>query len=214
MLLRRWSILPCVLVGAGLLVAPVAALAQAKKKPAAATKPSPAALRSELKRTAPKVQLGAPKAALIPKSGRKPSVVKLPPNAAPVVALTSRREWEVALARFVMALQRDQRSRAARLFSSRVSAQDRRAFQQRRWLDRRQNGRNEFNQVLFFPDLQIRTSRLVPNAIRPTGVTCILIPRTRLPKKTGKMTGLLEVPLRLEGTQWRVVLHQKRVARR
>jgi hypothetical protein len=166
------------------------------------------------KREIPRFHLGPPKPAPAPKSKVKPSVVKLPPNAPPVISLSSKREWEVALARFLAALQTNRRARAVTLFSQKVSPTEKKAFLNRRWLVRDPTARREFEQILFLPDLQIRTTRIVPNPNRATGVICAVVPRKRVPRQPGKLTGYYEVALRKEKSGWRVVLHPQRLARR
>jgi hypothetical protein len=162
----------------------------------------------------PRFRLGPPKKAPAPKSKIKPSVVKLPPNAPPVISLSSKREWEVALARFLTALQTNRRARAVAFFSQKVSVTEKKAFLNRRWLVRDPTARREFDQILFLPDIQIRTTRIVPNPNRATSVVCAVVPRKRVPKQPGKLTGYYEVALRKEKPGWRVVLHPRRLARR
>ncbi len=169
---------------------------------------------AQSKREIPRFKLGPPKAAPAPKSKVKPSVVKLPPNAPPVISLSSKRDWEVALARFLTAIQTNRRPRAAALVSQKVSAAEKKAFLNRKWLVRDPKARREFDQILFLPDLQIRTTRIVPNPNRATSVICAVVPRKRVPKQAGKLTGYYEVALRKEKPGWRVVLHQPQLARR
>lgn len=166
------------------------------------------------KREIPRFKLGPPKPAPAQKSKIKPSVVKLPSNAPPVITLTSKREWEVALARFLTALQTNRRARAVAFFSQKVSPTEKKAFLNRRWLVRDPSARREFEQLLFLPDLQIRTTRIIPSPNRPTSVICAVVPRKRVPKLPGKLTGYYEVALRKEKPGWRVVLHPRRLARR
>jgi hypothetical protein len=162
----------------------------------------------------PRFKLGPTKPVPVPKVKVKPSVVKLPANAAPVIALSSKREWEVALARFLMALQMNRRARALAFFSQKVSLTERKAFLNKKWLVRDPNARREFDQILFIPDLQIRTTRITPNPNRATSVICAVVPRKRVPKQVGKLTGYYEVALRKEKPGWRVILHPQRLARR
>ena len=171
-------------------------------------------VRAEPKREVPRFRLGPPKAAPAPKPKVKPSVVKLPPNAPPVISLSSKREWEVALARFLTALQTNRRGRAVAFFSQKVSATEKKAFLNRKWLVRDPTARREFDQILFLPDLQIRTIRIVPNPNRATSAVCAIVPRKRVPKQPGKLTGYYEVALRKEKPGWRVILHPRRLALR
>ena len=172
------------------------------------------AAAAQSKPDVPRAHLGPIKPAPAPKSKRKPSVVKLPPNAPPVISLTSKRDWEVALARFVTALQTNRRSRAAALFSQKVPAPEKKAFLDKRWLVRDPSARREFDQILFLPDLQIRTIHIAPNPVTATSVVCAVVPRTKVPKKPGKLTGYYEVALRKERAGWRVILHPQQLVRR
>lgn len=169
---------------------------------------------AQSKREIPRFHLGPPKPAPAPKRKVKPSVVKLPPNAPPVISLSSKREWEVALARFLTALQTNRRARALAFLSQKVSVTEKKAFLNRRWLVRDPSARREFEQILFLPDLQIRTTRIVPNPNQASSVICAVVPRKRVPKQVGKLTGYYEVALRKEKPGWRVVLHPQRLARR
>lgn len=161
----------------------------------------------------PRFHLGPPKPAPAPKSKVKPSVVKLPPNAPPVIALSSKREWEVALARFLTALQTNRRARAVAFLSQKVSVTEKKAFLNGKWLVRDPKARREFDQILFLPDLQIRTTRIVPNPNTATSAICAVVPRKRVPKQAGKLTGYYEVGMRKEKAGWRVILHPQRLAR-
>ena len=131
----------------------------------------------------------------------------LPARPAPLISTTSGvaeyQAAEVRLAQFIRALQRDRRQRAAQLLSSRVTAEERRALLEGRWLSRAA-GRNAFEQVLFLPDLQIRTREIQPNSVKLT-----VIPRVFKPKKqkTAGPTGYLEVRMRKERGKWWVEMH-------
>lgn len=115
------------------------------------------------------------------------------------------RDAETRLALFLSALQRDRRERAARLFSARVTAPERRAFLERRWLVRDPRRRDDFAQILFLPDIQIRT-----RAIYRDYAQLFVVRRAYEPKKTRQLTGYFEVPMRKENGRWFVELHPPR----
>jgi hypothetical protein len=139
--------------------------------------------------------------------GAKPARRASSAPSAPLISVTSPvpedRAAETRLMLFIKALQLDQRQKAARMLSRRVSAAERAALIRKRWLRRqpaaRPGPRSEFAQVLFIPDLQIRTERLFRDAR-----TLVVLPRTK--RKKG-LTGAIRVTMRKESGEWRVELH-------
>jgi hypothetical protein len=134
------------------------------------------------------------------------------PQAAPLISITSQvpegREVETRLMLFISALQRGQRLKAAGMLSGRVSVAERNALLQNRWLKRKPSSRSDVTQVLFLPDLQIRTDRLYKDAR-----TLVVLPRKKAKKV--KVTGAMRVIMRKEHGSWLVELHPDRsVARR
>jgi len=124
----------------------------------------------------------------------------------PVVSLTAAdpkyRAAEARLALFIQSLQLGRRARAVDFLSSRVSAPERQALLEKRWLRNDFTSRKDFTQVLFLPDLQVRTA-----AIRPDRAECYVTPRTAGSKKSKVPVGYLRVPMHFEQGQWRVELH-------
>jgi hypothetical protein len=147
-----------------------------------------------------------PRRAPAPAKKRAGGDVRLPPNAAPVITTTSTvpayQRAEVQLARFIRALQRGQRARAAHLLSRRVSARERRALVENRWLRREGNHRNDFGRLLYLPDIRIRTRAIYRDALK-----LAVAPRILGQKKKPGVTGYLEVTMRRERGEWRVELH-------
>lgn len=111
---------------------------------------------------------------------------------------------ESRLAQFVRALQEGRRAKAATYLSSRVGPDARRALVEKRWLPARVGARGEFNQLLFWRDIQIRTQR-----VHGERRDLVISPR-RIPfnfqRRKGRPTGILEVPMLKEQGQWWVDL--------
>jgi len=198
---------PVLLALAGALSLPPAALSQSAPSAPARASAAGAAKKAPV-RPAP--------------ARRRPSRVVLPPNAAPVISVTSPvspyREAEARLALFVSALQRNRRERAAGFFSSRVPARDRQAFQSGRWLRRSGSTAADLNRVLFHPDLQIRTTNkryqnllmvaVTPREIPDAGLTQAAKnqKQRRAARRRKSVAGYLEVPMRRERGDWWVEL--------
>jgi len=121
----------------------------------------------------------------------------------PLISLTAPfpadRAVEQRLMLFIKALQLGQRQKAASMLSRRVPARERDALLGNRWLTRRPTSKADFGQVLFLPDLQIRTEQLHPSAR-----TLIVLPR---PRKKTALTGALRVIMRKESGAWKVEMH-------
>lgn len=147
------------------------------------------------------------------------SAPKLPPNAPPSIYISGTtqetRSAEGRLARFITAMQTGYRKKASELFSSRVTPQERQAFIEKKWLRYSPVRNQDFNQVLYFKDLQIRYdgtqnglfrmyvgSRRVPFRVMATKKGIV-----RFGKKTDAPVGWLWVPMRKEDGKWWVELH-------
>jgi hypothetical protein len=128
-----------------------------------------------------------------------------PRVSAPTISTTSSApEYQAAetrLAQFITALQLDRRERAARLLSHRVGPAARRALIEGRWLRRSGAQNSDFTQVLFLPDLQIRTRQVFRDSVR-----LAVFPRPPRGKKEKRITGLVEVRMRKEYGKWWVDL--------
>lgn len=176
----------------------------------AAPKPAP---KKPVRPVAKKATSASPRAA-----------AKLPPNAPPSIYISGTtsetRSAEGRLARFITAMQTGHRKKASELFSSRVTPQERQAFIEKRWLRYDPVRKQDFNQVLYFKDLQIRMdgvqngmyrmyvgSRRVPFRVLATQKGLV-----RFGKKTDPPVGWLWVPMRKEGGKWWVELHPERGA--
>lgn len=136
---------------------------------------------------------------------RAPSRVVLPPGAPPVISLegltpeTRRAQGRLAL--FITALQQRRRVKAASLLSRRVTPRERRALLEGRWLARSARGSKSFSQILYWPDLQIRTHS-VTNGVP----TLYVVPRIVTTRKKGP-AGYLVVRMRQEEGDWFVEMH-------
>jgi hypothetical protein len=129
-------------------------------------------------------------------------------RAAPLISLTAPlpedRAAEIRLMQFIKALHLNERQKAAGMLSSRVPRQERDALVKSLWLRRppatrtRLSRSTEIAQILFLPDLQIRTEKLFKD-----GRTLIVLPRKN--RKKG-VTGAIRVPMRREQGRWWVEL--------
>jgi hypothetical protein len=141
-----------------------------------------------------------------------PHRIVLPPNAPPVVSTSAQdrdlRSAETRLARFIVAIQQGARQRAAALLSKKVPAKERSAFLNRRWLTRT-GKKSDFGQMLFLPDLQVRTRDFNKAHDR---ARLYVVPRAPLPKKKQGLTGYLEVWMLKENGNWMVYLRPDRLA--
>lgn len=122
-----------------------------------------------------------------------------------IISVTSH-PAETRLARFISLLYAGRRQAASELMSSKVTPAARQAMIEKRWL-REQPGRSkDITQVLFLPDLQIRTRTLYKD-----GVACYVLPRKALPKRLRKgYSGYLKVRMRQERDNWWVEMLPKR----
>jgi hypothetical protein len=139
---------------------------------------------------------------------RVPSKIVLPPGSAPAISTTSRvPEYAAAegrLAQFITALHVGRRARAVSLLSSRVTAAERQALLEKRWLRQDPRSTRDFAQVLFAPDLQIRSRAKIKDDMLRLSVS----PRLLRRKRFGQ--GYLEVPMRREHGEWFVELHPEK----
>jgi hypothetical protein len=130
-------------------------------------------------------------------------VPKRPP--VPIISTTSQSpEYQAAetrLALFIRALQRGNRRRAVSLMSSRVTAAERRALVENRWLRKETGRRGSFEQILFVPDLSIRTRSVYRDTVK-----LAVVPRKMYRKKQARFVGIMEVRMRKEGGKWWVEL--------
>lgn len=119
---------------------------------------------------------------------------------------------ERRLAQFVRALQMGRRQQAAALLSSRVPAPAKEALIQKRWLPARIGNPPTLEQILYWKDLQIRTSQI----FRDTRHLQIQPRRIALALKRDKKrapAGILEVRMRKEaGTWWVEMQPGRRIA--
>ena len=124
---------------------------------------------------------------------------------APIISTSSQSpEYQAAetrLALFIRALQRGNRLRAAGFLSSRVTAAERRALVENRWLRKETGRRGSFEQILFVPDLSIRTRSVYRDTVK-----LAVIPRKMYRKKQARFVGIMEVRMRKEGGKWWVEL--------
>jgi len=151
---------------------------------------------------------GASGAAPKARPGRpEPSRVVLPPNAPPLISVTARSPEYLAvesrLAQFIRFLQAGRRARAVELLSRRVTPRERRALIEKRWLRKAQGRSRDFAQILFLPDLQIRTRE----KIQGDTVRLHVLPRVFARKRKDTPVGVYEVRMRREQGRWFVELH-------
>jgi hypothetical protein len=129
------------------------------------------------------------------------------PYRPPAISITSSapeyRSAEARLARFAQLLQEGHRRRAAELMSSRVTPRERQGLIEKRWLRQATGRTGDFMQVLYLPDLQIRTrERMQGNAVRLE-----IGPRHLHRPPKGRPTGILIVRMLRERGRWMVDLH-------
>lgn len=139
------------------------------------------------------------------------------PPRPPVITLSAELpEMESAqkrLSSFIRALQVGQRARAASFLSSRVSEAEKQGLIQKTWLRADPKDRRNMLQVLYWPDLQIHTQRVYPEAV-DLAVVSRSIPFMPKNKKTARPSGILKVRMRKEQGEWRVEMHPTRLARK
>lgn len=111
---------------------------------------------------------------------------------------------ETRLALFVKALQQGRRQKASEFLSSKVGPEARQALIEKRWLPAKVGATGDFNQLIFWPDIQIHTQR-VRGARRDLVISPRQIP-FYLQRHKGHPTGILEVPMIKEQDQWWVDL--------
>ena len=145
--------------------------------------------------------------------------LKLPPNAPPSIYISGTtqetRSAEGRLAKFITAMQTGYRKKASELFSSQVTPQERQAFIEKKWLRYNPVRNQDFNQVLYFKDLQIRYDGMQNGLFRmyvgsrrvPFRVIATKKGLVRFGKKTDPPVGWLWVPMRKEDGKWWVELH-------
>ena len=129
-------------------------------------------------------------------SGRPPQVISV------TTTHPTYRGAEVRLSQFIRAIYKGERAKAASFLSRRVSQRERQALVEKRWLRENPGARRDFTQILFQPDLQIRTREIYRN-----GADCYVIPRKAAPKRSRRRDGYLKVRMRLENDEWRVEMH-------
>lgn len=113
---------------------------------------------------------------------------------------------ETRLAHFIRLLYAGRRQQAAELLSSKVSPAARKALVEKRWLREQPARSKDVTQVLFLPDLQIRT-----RALYKDGVACYVLPRKALPKRARRgYSGYLKVRMRHERDDWWVEMFPSR----
>jgi hypothetical protein len=111
---------------------------------------------------------------------------------------------ETRLARFVKALQQGRRQKASEFLSSHVGPEARQALIEKRWLPAKVGAKGDFNQLIFWRDIQIHTQR-----VRGTHRDLVISPRQipfYLQRHQGRPTGILKVPMVKEQGQWWVDL--------
>ncbi len=122
---------------------------------------------------------------------------------------------EGRLARFITAMQTGHRKKASELFSSRVTEEERQAFIEKKWLRYDPVHKEDFHQVLYFKDLQIRTHAIYEDLIRvyvgsrrvPFRILATEKGIIRFGKKTDPPVGWMSIPMRKEDGKWWVELH-------
>lgn len=100
------------------------------------------------------------------------------------------------------------REKAVRLFSSKVTAEERRTFLEKKWLRGDASLEGNFAQMLFQKDLEIRAREKIKGDV----LRCSVSPRkiAHLPRMRTKgkgLVGYMEVPMRREHGEWLVELH-------
>lgn len=150
---------------------------------------------------------GAP----LPEAGAKQFKPPPPPIITTTAEVAEYQAAQVALSRFISALQQGRRAKAASLMSSRVTQAERDAMIRKEWLRYDPKDRKNVMQVLYWRDLQIHTQRIYKE-----GAELAVVSRTIAlkPKPKGAPSGVFKVRMRKEAGSWRVELHQPRVARK
>lgn len=117
------------------------------------------------------------------------------------------------LSRFIWALQVGQRVKATSFLSSRVTEAERQGLIQKTWLRSDPKDSKNLLQVLYWPDLQIHTQRVYPEAV-DLAVVSRSIPFMPKNKKTARPSGILKVRMRKEAGEWCVEMHPPRLAQK
>ena len=105
---------------------------------------------------------------------------------------------ETRLAHFIRLLYAGRRQAASEMLSSKVPPSARQALVEKRWLREMPGRSKDITQVLFLPDLQIRTRNLYKD-----GVACYVLPRKALPKRLRRgYSGYLRIRMRHERDDW------------
>ena len=117
---------------------------------------------------------------------------------------------QTQLSRFIKALQRGQRAKAASMLSSRVTEAERQAMIEKKWLTYDPKDRNNVRQILYWRDLQIHTQRVMKESLDLEVVSRTIAIKA---KPGGRPSGILEVRMRKEQGSWFVDLHPIRTIR-
>lgn len=138
-----------------------------------------------------------------------------PPVITTSAELPEMQNAQIRLSSFIRALQVGKRARAASFLSSRVSPAERQGLIEKSWLRYEPKNRGNVLQVLYWPDLQIHTQKVYPDAV-DLAVVSRSIPfklKTK-EKRAARPSGIVKVRMRKEQGEWRVELHPPRVARK
>jgi hypothetical protein len=146
-----------------------------------------------------------PRPAATPRKPPPPIWKTRPPQIISVTAHPA----ETRLARFIRALYAGRRAEAASLLASTVPPVERQALIEKRWLRESPAARNDVTQILFLPDIQIRT-----RALYADGVECYVISRKALPRRRKGLSGYLKVRMREEQGGYYVDMRPSRLASR
>jgi hypothetical protein len=123
-----------------------------------------------------------------------------PWSSIPILTLTSRapgaRAIETRMARFILALQANNREAASRLLSQRLEPARRRAFLKGTWL--RRNSAQDFGIVYFLPAIRLRT-----RGVSGSRAVVRVEPLTPFAPKTMAI-GFIDVPMYRERGEWRI----------
>lgn len=146
-----------------------------------------------------------------PAAPAKPSTSSTPSAQRPVINLTATtfepRRAQLRLAQFINAIQAGNYKGATAYLSRRVSAAERQQLVTGPWL--RKTRRNDFNVLLYMPQIEIRTI-----SFRTTQARLRILPRT-FEKTRGQAFGIWDIPMVLENNRWMLNIHpDKAVAAR
>lgn len=154
---------------------------------------------------------------VLPVAGSAAAAQKVYKPRAPLITVSADLpEMEAAqkrLARFIWALQVGRRAQAASYLSSQVTEAERQGLIQKTWLRADPKDHKNLLQVLYWPDLQIHTHRVYPEAV-DLAVVSRSIPFMPKNKKTARPSGILKVRMRKEEGEWRVEMHPPRMVRK